>query len=72
MAGFVGCLDVNIDEVFMLEGFERVLRLSQIVRIIVAGDSGYVDNVKAGQSPDAVDEVNGRDDRSGYAELLFK
>jgi len=64
VAGLVGCLYVNEDEVVRLQGFDGGLCLAFIIGVGQARGSRYFDDAQAGIAADALNEVDGRDDGS--------
>ncbi len=60
----VGRLDVDEDEVVTRERRKRGARLGGVVGVEVAGGAGHVYDLDAGVAADALDEVDGGDDRA--------
>ena len=72
MAGLVGGLDVDADDVVVLHRLDRGAALRGVVGIEITRRAGDVDPRPARQHADSADQVHGRDHRPLLAVQLGK
>src|SRR4051812_22425557 len=72
VSGLIRRLDVNVNEIFVLKRFQRMLGLARVVGVVVTGGTGNGNDIQSNEPSDAVDKIDGGDDRSRQAELVLE
>ena len=58
MTGFVRCLNVQEEEIFVTQGGQTIFGFAEIIRIKKAGRSRHQDHLKSGQDTNTTDQIN--------------